>query len=75
MDGQFVTSDLGIKLLQFKSVLLGHEASALVAFSIPIDGAERDARVQLASALAALNDLPNRLDASAGIRGELISAD
>jgi EpsI family protein len=69
-DGQFTVSGTRIKLQQLKSVLFGHEATALVAFSAPMDGALADARSTLASALAGLGDLPENLNAADGIQSE-----
>jgi exosortase A len=60
MDERFTTSNLTIKLLQIKTAFTGGEASALVAFSSPIDGAVEDARDRIRAAVASL-DLPQYL--------------
>ena len=65
MDGRFTTSNLTIKLLQLKTAFTGNEASALIAFSTPIDGAVEDARARLKTALASFGDLPKYLVAEA----------
>lgn len=58
MAQRFTTSSLAIKLLQLKTAFAGNESAALIAFSLPIDGATEDARKQLESALAELTILP-----------------
>jgi exosortase A len=70
MDGQFTTSGVRIKLQQLKSVVFGHEAAALVALSTPMDRSPEEARARLVSALAALGDLPEDLNAADGIQSE-----
>jgi hypothetical protein len=61
MDERFTTSDVVIKLLQLKTAFIGNEASALIAFSTPIDGAIDDARSRLRSAMASFANLPKDL--------------
>jgi EpsI family protein len=56
MDGRFTTSGLTIKLLQLKTAFTGNEASVLIAFSTPIDGAVEDARARLKTAFASFGD-------------------
>ena len=63
MDRRFTTSGLTIKLLQLKAAFTGHEASALIAFSTPIDGAVEEARARLKKALASFGDLSKYLAA------------
>ena len=60
MDERFTTSNLTIKLLQIKTAFTGREASAVIAFSTPIDGAVEDARSRIQAAVASL-DLPKYL--------------
>lgn len=55
-DGRFTTSATTVKLLQLETAFTGHEAAALIAFSISIDGAVEDARVKLEKALAGLGN-------------------
>ncbi len=73
--GQFTTSGLAVKLLQFKSILSGNEGTALIAFSTPIEDSIDDARARLKSALLALQDLPEQLDAAGRPRQIPIAAD
>lgn len=61
MGGQFTTSSLTIKLLQLKTTFTGSEDAAMIAFSLPINGATEDAQKQLASALADLTVRPHKL--------------
>ena len=60
MDERFTTSNLTIKLLQIKTAFTGSEASALIAFSTPIDGPIEDAQERIRTAVASL-DLPRYL--------------
>ena len=67
-DGQFTPSGTRIKFQQLKSVFFGREAVALVAISTPMNANLEDTRRTLASALAALGDLPEHLNAADGVR-------
>jgi exosortase A len=61
--GHFTTSALDVKIERLKGAFAGHDGSALVAVSVPVEsGTEEQARGQLAEALAAMTDLPARLD-------------
>ena len=64
LDGQFTTSALKVKLLQLKGIATRNEGTALVAVSTPIDSTVDDARARLQTALSALGDLPNNLNAA-----------
>ena len=56
VDGQFTTSGLAIRLLEFQSgIRRGH--SAVVAFSTPITTSTQDARQRLASLIASFGNL------------------
>lgn len=54
MDGRFTTSRIVIKLLQLKTAFIGDDTAALIAFSVPIDGALADAQEYLETGLANL---------------------
>ena len=73
--GQFTTSRLAVKLFPFKSILIGKEATALVALSTPIEGSLDDTRARLRSALFALQELPKQLDAASRPKEVPIAAD
>jgi exosortase A len=61
--GKFTTSGLDVKLERLKASFEGKDGSALVAVSVPVEsGTEEQAREQLAEALAAMDDLPARLE-------------
>jgi exosortase A len=61
--GHFTTSAFDVKVERLKGAFAGHSGSALVAVSVPVEsGTEDQAREQLAEALAAMTDLPARLD-------------
>jgi len=62
VDGSFTTSLFKVKLMQARAAFGGHEGQAVVAVSTVIDGTDDQARASLTRVLAALNDLPNRLD-------------
>ena len=64
MEGRFTTNPVLIKLLELKTAFFGHRRAAVIAFSTPIDGAVEDARARLKTAVAALGELPKRLDPS-----------
>ena len=52
-----------MKLERLKASFEGKDGSALVAVSVPVEsGTEEQAREQLAEALAAMDDLPARLE-------------
>ncbi|HTO40741.1 MAG TPA: exosortase A [Rhizomicrobium sp.] len=61
--GTFTTSGLDVKLARFKGSFAGEDGSALIAVSVPVEsGTEDQARRELADALAAMGDLPARLE-------------
>ncbi len=61
--GKFTTSGLDVKLERLKGSFAGQDGSALIAVSVPVEsGTEDQARQHLAEALAAMTDLPGRLD-------------
>jgi exosortase A len=61
--GKFTTSGLDVKIERLKGAFAGKDGSALVAVSVPVEsGTEEQARQQLAEALAAMDDLPARLE-------------
>ncbi|HVZ70375.1 MAG TPA: exosortase A [Rhizomicrobium sp.] len=61
--GTFTTSGLKVKIERLKGSFAGKDGSALVAVSVPVEeGTEDQARQVLADALAAMTDLPGRLD-------------
>jgi exosortase A len=61
--GKFTTSGLDVKIERLKGAFADKDGSALVAVSVPVEsGTEEQARAQLAEALAAMNDLPARLE-------------
>ena len=64
VDGRFTDSLLHVKLLQAQAALGGHEGEAVVAVSTPINGTDDEARARLTSALAAVAQLPGRLNAA-----------
>jgi EpsI family protein len=64
MDGRFTTSSTAIKLLQLKTAFVGDETAALIAFSVPIEGAVADAQKHLERALRELTLHPDRLVAA-----------
>ncbi len=61
--GKFTTSGLDVKLERLKGSFAGQDGSALIAVSVPVEsGTEEQARQHLAETLAAMTDLPDRLD-------------
>jgi len=61
--GKFTTSGLDVKIERLKGSFAGSDGSALIAVSVPVElGTEEQARQELADALAAMTDLPARLD-------------
>ena len=70
MDERFTTSNLTNQIAaDLKSVLFGHEASALVAFSAPMDGTLEDAQDRIRAAVVS-RDLPGNLNTADGIQSE-----
>lgn len=61
--GHFTTSGLDVKIERLKAAFEGKDGSALIALSVPVEsGTEDQSRQQLAEALAAMDDLPARLE-------------
>jgi len=61
--GSFTTSGLNVKLERMKGSFAGEDGSALIAVSVPVEsGTEEQARQELAEAMAAMTDLPARLE-------------
>jgi len=65
IDGRFTASSFATKLLQVPAALSGHEGQAIIAVSTIVETTDKDARRRLRAALAALRDLPDRLNATA----------
>jgi exosortase A len=74
LGGEFTNSSFRVKLLQLKGMILGHEATALVTFSTPIDGPVESARMRLQSAVAVLGDLPVDLEKASRVVEPSISS-
>jgi EpsI family protein len=55
IDNRFTTSGLVLKLLQMKTAFGGNESTALVAFSIPVEGSVEDARARLQMTLTEIS--------------------
>jgi len=64
VDGRFTTSLLRVKLWQARAALQGHEGQAVLVLSTQMAEAPQDARGRLSEALAALQSLPDSLDAA-----------
>jgi exosortase A len=62
VDGRFATSLLKVKLWQSGAALRGHEGQAVLVISTQMEGTPQEARQRLSQALAALNQLPARLN-------------
>ena len=62
VDGRFTTSLFKVKILQAAAALQGQEGQAAIAVSTVISGTTEEARLHLAEALPALDQLPARLD-------------
>jgi len=61
--GKFTTSGLDVKIERLKGSFAGQDGSALIAVSVPLEsGTEDQARQHLAQTLAAMTDLPARLE-------------
>lgn len=62
VDGQFTTSLFKVKLRQASAALKGDEGQAVLVLSTQMEGSPEEARGRLSRTLAALDQLPARLD-------------
>lgn len=64
VNGRFTTSMMKIRLLGAAAALQGNEGQAVIALSTVMDAGTEEARKRLSAALAELNPLPGRLEAT-----------